>query len=75
MDLYWTIFEGNPWHYPISSLSNGAPKSAFRISMATDSEFFNFGSATTLSDPNRSTMPNFVEIGCETAEEIAAIAG
>ena len=43
--------------------------------MATDPTFFNFGSATTLSDPNRLTVPNFVEIDRETAEEIVAMAG
>ncbi len=32
------------------------------------------GSATTLSGPNRLTIPNFFEIGSETPEEIAAIA-
>ena len=42
--------------------------------MATESEFFNSGSATTPPDPNRLTTPNFVEIGRETAEEIAGIA-
>ena len=45
------------------SWTNGALKSAFQISMATDLDFSNSDSATTLSGPNRMTMPNFVEVG------------
>ncbi len=41
---------------------DGASKSAFQVSMATDLEFLNFGSTTTPPDPKTLTMPNFVEI-------------
>ncbi len=60
------------WREPViksnSFLVNGASKSAFQISMETNEEFSNFGSTTTLLNPKRSIMPNFIEIGPETAE-------
>ncbi len=73
VDIYKTNFKGNLCDYLTASWSNGASKSTILISMATYLEMLNFGSITTLSDPNRSIMPNFVEISPEMAEEISAI--
>ncbi len=56
-------FEGNLSHNLTLSWSNGASKSAFLISMATDLEFFDSGSTTTLPDPKRSILPDFDKIG------------
>ena len=75
MGLYEDYFDGNLSHNLTLSWSNGASKSALLISMVTDLEFSNSDFTTTLYDPNRSSIPNFVEIGQETAEEISAIAG
>ncbi len=72
---YQGYFKGHLWHTCTLSWSNRASKSAFPISIATDLEFLNFGSTITPPDSNRSIMPDFIEIGGETPEEIAGIAG
>ena len=56
-------FQAHQGYYLNLSWTNGALESAFLIFHVNKSKLFNFGSATTPPDPNRLTMPNFVEIG------------
>ncbi len=72
---YDGYFEGNLQHNLTLSWTNGALKSAFPIFHGNRWQMLNLGSTTILYDPKRLTLPNFVEIGWETAEEIAAEPG
>ncbi len=52
------------------SLLNGSSKSAFPNFHGNRFEFQNFDIVTLLSDPDRLSVPDFVEIGRKSREEI-----
>ncbi len=55
---------------PDASWPNRASKSAFPYFHGNRSEFRNSDTITSLSDPDRLSVPNFVKIGRETVKEL-----
>ncbi len=63
-------FQGVWQQNPGASWPNWASKSAFPDFHGNRSEFQNSDTVSSLSDPDRVSVPDFVEIGRETAKEL-----